>query len=135
MDFIINAIINRLEKDLQLYSRITVGAMPANGSIAMYVGSGAPQSLFKNKATHETIYATVNAKHKEQQKAQQALEDIHVHLTRLKDYPSGTERHGIGWQITSIATSSAPSFIGQDGAQYLYGSIIKINFYYGGLHE
>lgn len=132
MDWILDAIIDEIDAHLKLYSRVKVGALPQCGGIAMYIGSGAPNAKYMDRSTLNTIYATVNAKHTEQRKAAAALEQIHTHLNRLKDYPSGT-RNGLSWQITDITTSSAPSLIGQEcDRQYLYGSIIQIKYYFGG---
>ena len=130
MDWIINAIIDDIEQHLKL--RVKVGTLPQRGGIAMYIGSGAPQSKYMDRGTLNTIYATLNAKNREQQKAVALLEQIHDYLNRLQNYPNG-ERYGISWQITDVSTSSAPSFIGQEcDGQYLYGSILQIKFYYGG---
>lgn len=132
MDWVLDTIINEIDAHLKLYSRVRVGSLPPRGGIAMFIGSGSPQSKYMDKATLNTIYATANAKHREQRKAATALEQIHDYLTRLSEYPSG-EHNGISWQITDISTSSAPSFIGQEcDGQYLYGSILQIKFYYGG---
>lgn len=132
MDWILDVIIDEIDAHLKLYSRVKVGALPQRGGIAMYIGSGAPNAKYMDRSTLNTIYATVNAKHTEQQKAAAALEQIHDYLTRLSEYPSG-ERNGLSWQITDMTTSSAPSFIGQEcDRQYLYGSIIQIKYYLGG---
>lgn len=132
MDWILDAIIDEIEKNLKLYGGVKVGSLPQRSGIAMYIGSGSPQSKYMDKATLNTIYATANAKHKDQRQAAAALEKIHSHLNGLSVYPSG-EHDGKYWQITDICTSSAPSFIGQESdGQYLYGSILQIKFYFGG---
>lgn len=132
MDWILDAIIDEIDAHLKLYSRVRVGSLPQRGGIAMYIGSGSPQSKYMDRATLNTIYATANAKNREQRKAAAALEQMHDYLNCLKIYPSG-ERNGVGWQITDISTSSAPSYIGQEcDGQYLYGSVLQIKFYYGG---
>ncbi len=132
MDWILDAIIDEIEKNLKLYSCVKVGSLPQRGGIAMYIGAGSPQTKFMNKATLNTIYATANAKHKDQRQVAAALEKIHSHLNGLGVYPSG-EHDGKYWQITDISTSSAPNLIGQESdGQYLYGSILQIKFYYGG---
>jgi len=112
-----------------------VGSLPQRNGIAMYIGSGSPQSKYMDKATFDTVYVTVNAKHKEQRKAAGALAEIHLYLNRLKDYPSGN-KDGTSWQITDISTSSEPSFIGQESdGQFLYGSILQIKIYHGGIKK
>ena len=132
MDWILDAIIDEIEKNLKLYSSVKVGSLPQRSGIAMYIGAGSPQSKYMDTATLNTLYATVNAKHKDQRQAAAALEKIHSHLNRLSVYPSGVH-DGKSWQITDISTSSAPNFIGQEGdGQHLYGSILQIKFYYGG---
>lgn len=132
MDWILDAIIDEIEKNLELYSSVKVGSLPQRSGIAMYIGAGSPQSKYMDKATLNTLYATVNAKHKDQRQAAAVLEKIHSHLNGLSVYPSG-EHDGKGWQITDISTSSVPNFIGQESdGQHLYGSILQIKFYYGG---
>jgi hypothetical protein len=131
MDKILNAVIDMAENSLSLYSKITIGAMPPNGGLSMFVGASSPQNTFLNKGTHNTIYATLNGKHKKQQKVIEALESIHAFLSKRKSYPSGDD-----WQITDIATEAFPAYIGQEsGEQWLYGSILKITFYLGGINE
>ena len=106
--------------------------MPARDGIAMFIGSGAPQSFFKDKSTHDAILVSVNAKHKDQQKAAKALDNIHGYITRLKSYPSGTAERG-KWQITDVSTAAAANYIGkEEGGQHLFGSIIQIKIFFGG---
>lgn len=131
MDAVLNAVIDLAENNLTLYSRIIIGAMPPNGGLSMYVGSGRPQNTFWNKGTHNIMFVTLNGKHIQQQKVIQELEKIHRYVTRLKKYPCGDE-----WQITDISTESFPGLIGQQAdEQYLYGSSLKITFYLGGINE
>lgn len=125
MDAVLNAVIDLVETNLTLYSHITIGALPPNGGIAMFVGAGSPQNTFMDKDTHNVIYATLNGKHAKQKTVIEALESIHRYLTKLKGYPTGSD-----WQITDIATDAFPNLIGQEsGEQWLYGSILKITFY------
>ena len=69
MDWILDAIIDEIEKNLKLYSSVKVGSLPQRSGIAMYIGAGSPQSKYMDKATLNTLYATVNAKHKDQRQA------------------------------------------------------------------
>ena len=89
MDWILDAIIDEIEKNLKLYSSVKVGSLPQRSGIAMYIGAGSPQSKYMDKATLNALYATVNAKHKDQRQAAAALEKIHSHLNRLSVYPTG----------------------------------------------
>jgi hypothetical protein len=126
---IINAVIDLCESNVDLYSSISVGALPPANGISLQVGAGNPEHTFFNKGTANSISVVVNSKHNSQNTACGVLDAIHLYLTRLKSYPSGK-----GWQITNIETVTSPNYIGQDGnQQYLYGSIIKIKFYLKGV--
>ena len=51
MDWILDAIIDEIEKNLKLYSSVKVGSLPQRSGIAMYIGAGSPQSKYMDKAT------------------------------------------------------------------------------------
>jgi len=107
-----------------VYDRINVGAMPENDSLVMTVSAGAEENTGLDLRGDLNLDVVVNAKHKNQTNAWDALNDIHYMLPRMKDLPIAD-----GWQVLSISTSSSPTFIEFDGDQYLYGSGLEVHIY------
>ncbi len=111
------------------YTSIDLGAMPEDNGLAMYLGPGAPDEEYLNRSSLNSIDVVLNGKHSNQQTVLQALSNIHKALTQLKSYSSGE-----GWKITNIRTTTAPNYIGQeDSGQWLYGSILEVQFYMKGV--
>ena len=72
--------------------------------------------------------AVLNSKHKDQQKAADALGKIHTVLNMTKVYPQADN-----FQITNIETIGAPSYLGREqNNQCLYGSSLEVNFFLKG---
>lgn len=107
-----------------VYTRIRVGAMPAEDSIVMAVSAGVEENTGLDLRGDLNLDIVVNAKHKDQTSAWDALNDIHYTLPRMKDLPLGD-----GWQVLSVSTSSSPTFIEFDGNQYLYGSGLEVHIF------
>lgn len=107
-----------------VYQRINVGAMPENDSLVMTVSAGIEENVGLDLRGDLNLDVVVNAKHRLQTSAWDALNDIHYTLPRMKDLPTGN-----GWQILSVYTSSSPTFIEFDGDQYLYGSGLEVHLY------
>ncbi|MPW26259.1 hypothetical protein GC105_10715 [Alkalibaculum sp. M08DMB] len=109
---------------------ISIGSLPPNNGIAMYIGSGAQDTMFLNKGSENNISLVVNAKNSNHSICLESLSNIHSHLTKLKDYPNSDT-----FQILNIRTSSAPSWIGKEqNSQHLYGSILEVSFYVKGVN-
>lgn len=107
---------------LSLYSTITVGSLPPDNGISMYLGPGAEEETFMDKGAIYGISVVINAKHQAQVDCISALSSIHDTLTKRKEYPDKAT-----YQIIDIRTSSTPNYIGQEAnGQYLYGSIIEV---------
>lgn len=107
---------------LNLYSTITIGSLPPDMGISLFLGPGAEETTFLDKGAIYDVSVVINAKHPEQTKCLEALSLIHRALTKRKDYPDKTT-----YQIIDIRTSSTPNFIGQEAnGQYLYGSIVEV---------
>lgn len=108
----------------EVYDRINVGAMPENDSLVMTVSAGIEENVGLDLRGDLNLDVVVNAKHRLQTSAWDALNDIHYTIPRMKDLPAGN-----GWQILSVSTSSSPTFIEFDGDQYLYGSGLEVHIY------
>lgn len=113
-----------------LYASIVIGSLPAENGLCAYIGSGSPDEVHLDRGSLNTLYIVVNGKNADQQLVVQALSDIHKRLTRSVEYPSGTD-----WSVTNIQTSAAPNRIGEEdsGRQYLWGSILQVDFYSKGV--
>lgn len=107
-----------------VYDRVLVGAMPESDSLVMMVSAGGEQNTALDLSGDLNLDIVVNAKHRSQTDAWDALNDIHYNLTRMKELPQTDE-----WQLLSISTSSSPTFIEFDGDQYLYGSGLEVHVY------
>ncbi len=107
-----------------VYSRVWVGALPDADSLCMALSAGGEENVDLNLTGDLSLDIVVNDKHAEQGKALDALADIHHALTREKNLPIGD-----GWQVLSIKTSSAPTYIEFDGDQWLYGSGLEVHVY------
>lgn len=130
---VLNAVREMIANNISLYSSITIGSMPADNGLSIYQSEGKAEDTYLNKATYNSMDIVFNGKHQDQLIVAQALDNIHSYVTRQKQYPSGVDDNGVIWQITNIITSSSPSYIGQEpNEQYLYRSVLKIKFYYGG---
>lgn len=107
-----------------VYDRALVGAMPQNDSLVMMPSTGGEQDIALDLSGDINLDIVVNAKHRSQTAAWDALNDIHYNLTRMKELP-----HTDDWQLLSISTSSSPTYIEFDGDQYLYGSGLEVKVY------
>jgi len=108
------------------YSPVTIGAMPADNGIACAIANGAPESTFLTKGMAYQFNLVLNGKHHNQQTVSDALNDIHMVLTQSKTYPSSDD-----FQITDIDTITSPSYLGrEENKQYLYGSSLRVRFFY-----
>lgn len=107
-----------------VYDRALVGAMPQNDSLVMMPSTGGDQDTDLDLSGDLNLDIVVNAKHRSQTAAWDAINDIHYNLTRMKELP-----HTDDWQLLSISTSSSPTYIEFDGDQYLYGSGLEVKVY------
>lgn len=103
------------------YDRITVGALPPEDGLCMAISTGTSTGETLGKDGRIKLYSVVNCKNSDQKTALETLCAIHEALCAENDLPGDD-----GWQISRISTTGAPSYIGMDGDQYLYGSSIEI---------
>lgn len=115
-----------MAQNIQPYYNIKIGAMPADNSISCAIATGAPDATFNDKGFSYEFSLVLNGKNYDQQKVSDELNDIHQILTQAKIYPATDT-----FQITNIETTSSPSYIGrEENKQYLYGSSLRVRFYY-----
>ena len=107
-----------------VYTSYSIGSMPAPDSLVLQISAGAEENVGLDLCGDLNLDVVVNAKHRLQREAFDALADIHHFLPRIKNLPLGN-----GWQILSISTSSTPTFIENDGNQFLYGSGLEVHLY------
>jgi hypothetical protein len=113
---------------LSLYAESSIGDLPEGNGISVQIGAGSPVELFQDKGNLTDCFVIINAKHIAQGTALSSLSDIHLLLTRLKEYPSTDD-----YDILNIETSTIPNYIGKaDTGEWVYGSIIKIQIYIKG---
>lgn len=105
------------------YANVVYGALPTQNGICMSAASGGVDEVTLSHGGQYTIGAVLNAKHANQGTVYDTLCSIHEYLNKLAVYPSGT-----GWEVCSIQTSSAPSYLDREEAQWLYGSSITITY-------
>jgi len=119
---LLNAINGLLDAPLQ------IGSLPVNNGMAMYIGSGAVEEIHLDKGSLNQLSLVVNAKNVSQLACLNGLASIHKTLTLRKIYPSNSE-----FEIVDISTSTIPNLIGTEtNGQYLYGSILRVEFYIKG---
>lgn len=100
------------------------GSMPPDDGIAM-TGQASQDVTFLDIGSNERMTVVCNGKSASQETVIRQLDAIHRALTRRKDFPQSD-----GWQIYAIETISSPRLIGREqnpGAQWLYGSSLRIN--------
>lgn len=128
-DRVLNAVIDMAE-ETSPYADIVIGSLPADNGLSMTYTSGTVMSTDLKKGMSYEMAVVLNGKHSSQSTVLEALAAIHVALTRTKNYPRDTE-----YQINDIATISAPVYLEREqntNAQWLYGSSLRVRFYYFG---
>lgn len=109
------------------YAKVTVGPLPPNNGISISWSAGSLNTFMDKKAA-VSMSAVLNAKHKDQRKAADALGKIHTALNMTKIYPQTGN-----FQITNIETIGAPCYLGREqNQQWLYGSSLEVKFFLKG---
>jgi hypothetical protein len=94
---------------MNLFATITRGALGTGNSLTCEIGPTSPETVWLDKNQYIPIDLTINGKHSNLQTLSDSMNLIHEHLTMMRDYPSGSR-----WQITDIATMTAPQVIGRE---------------------
>lgn len=114
------------EETTGLYAGIVIGSLPPDEGISLTMSTGYAIATDIEKSDAYAMYAVLNGKSAYQEQVSNALNDIHETLTHRKDYPNVGK-----YQITNIATVAAPNLIEREqNKQWLYGSSIRIDFYF-----
>ena len=125
IDEVFDAVVDLAQID-GLYANIVVGSLPADNGVSMAIGAGHPTATDLVKGMAYELDIVLNTKHRNQRTAFAALCQIHDKLTKATDYPNEP-----AFQITNISTTAAPNYIDrEDTGQWLYGSTLRVNFYY-----
>ena len=111
---------------LSLYAGVKNGPLPPDNGLSLTVSGGGPASTFLTKGMDYELDLVLNGKHADQMTVFDTLNNIHQALTQTKTYPVTNE-----FQITNIETTTSPSYLGQEeNKQYLYGSSLRVRFFY-----
>lgn len=111
---------------LSLYAGVKNGPLPPDNGLSLTVSGGGPASTFLTKGMAYELDLVLNGKHADQMTVFDTLNNIHQALTQTKTYPVTNE-----FQITNIETTTSPSYLGQEeNKQYLYGSSLRVRFFY-----
>lgn len=126
LNAIINDIIDMAEEGTDLYANIIIGNTPPTDGISAFVSSGMPELTDLEKGMIMSMHVMVNAKHRNQDTAFDALYKIHKRLTKTKVYPNKEE-----YQIANIETITLPSLLlREENGSYVFGSTLNIEFYW-----
>lgn len=108
------------------YATIKMGALPADNGLSMAMTPASAIARHLHMDAEYSVICVLNGKHVDQLLLSDTLNRIHEKLTQNKAYSTIQ-----GAQITSVETVMIPNYIGrEDGGQWLYGSSIRIKFYY-----
>lgn len=122
---VLEAVIGLIDA-LNPYAKVKIGSLPANDGISVYVASGAPEATFMTKSSAYELSLTLNGKHYSQKVVSNTLNNIHEALTQALSYPKNEH-----FQITNIETITTPEYLSrEENKQYLYGSSLRVKFYY-----
>jgi hypothetical protein len=128
-DEVLQAVRALAEEHASPYTAIDHGAMPAENGLAMYPGPGYLAERHFDRGGIYTVNVVLNGKHSNLGVMLPAMSNIHMRLTMLREYPSGED-----WKILSIETATPPNLLGkEDSGQWLYGSILSVQFYVKGV--
>jgi len=122
-----DALLNMAVEAQEVYADVRVGVMPEANSLCINLSPASGEVDTDIGLRGDLMWDIVcNAKHKQQGRALAALVGIHNALTRSTALPTGD-----GWQILSIASAGAPSFLSREkDGQYLYGSGLSVKVYF-----
>ena len=115
----------RLAQLTNPFATIKIGALPVANSISMAMSGGAMIDRYLDKGATYRVVCVLNGKHEDQQLLSETLNKIHENLTQKKSYTNLASA-----QITDIETVSLPSKIDVEKGQFLYGSSLRIKFFY-----
>lgn len=117
----------QLINDTAPYSNVVIGSLPPSNGISI-AWAASTNNPFWDKYAAVEMTAVLNGKHPDQSVVLDGLGKIHTALSLMKQYPSADH-----YQITDIATISAPSYLGrEENNEWLYGSSLRVKFYLRG---
>ena len=118
----------RMMNETGAYARVTRGALPTGNGITCEISPSRVSNHFMDKETVIPLDITLNGKHHDLQTVTEAMNKIHLWLTRRRVYPQG-----IGWQIVDIRNGMMPEIIGREpNNDWLLASSLIVLYYWEG---
>ena len=103
---------------------VSIGAMPSNESIVIYLQGGLTQDTFLNKGMVYESNLEVMGKSADAEALSSAMWAIHRDLTTAMSYPYGTD-----WAIQDIQSRTTPFYSTREqNKQWIYGSSLRVRW-------
>ena len=110
---------------LNLYAKITRGALGIGNSLCCEISPTVPESVFLDKNSYIPLTLALNGKHDNLETLSDAMNTIVDSLTRSKTYTSGN-----GWEIVDISSGNLPRIIGrEENNQWLVACDLIVKIY------
>ena len=110
---------------MNLFARITRGALGINNSLSCEIAPSVPEEVYLDKNAYIPLTLAMNGKHDNLQTLSDTLNNIMDTLSRLKEYPSGSN-----WEIVDISNSNLPRVIGrEENNQWLMACDLIVKIY------
>ena len=110
---------------MNLFARITRGALGINNSLSCEIAPSVPEEVYLDKNAYIPLTLALNGKHDNLQTLSDTLNNIMDTLSRLKEYPSGSN-----WEIVDISNSNLPRVIGrEENNQWLMACDLIVKIY------
>lgn len=120
-DKVLLDVISRIPKQ---YAPILVGATPAENGIGIAWTGGTEKWYRHTSAAKTSMTVVLNAKHKSQATALNALSRIHAAMNAIRRFEPTD-----AYRIFSIKTQNAPAFAGREkSGQWVYVSSLTVTF-------
>jgi hypothetical protein len=127
IDGVMLAVID-LMNDTQPFAPVTRGALGAGNSIVCEIGPTGADAVFMDKNSLIPLDVTLNGKHRRLKVVTDAMNRIHLRLTRARTDPAG-----IGWQIVDIRNGMLPEIIGREqNNDWLLASSLTVLYHWKG---
>lgn len=118
----------RLMNETGAFAKVTRGALPTGNGITCEISPSMVLHNFLDKESVIPLEITLNGKHANLRTVTEAMNKIHLWLTRKRAYPAG-----IGWQIVDIRNGMMPEIIGREqNNEWLLASTLTVLYYWKG---
>jgi hypothetical protein len=118
----------RLMNETGPFAKVTRGALPTGHGLTCEIAPSRVSNTFLDKETLIPLDVTLNGKHRSLKVVTDAMNRIHLRLTRARTYPAG-----IGWQIVDIRNGMLPEIIGREqNNDWLLASSLTVLYHWKG---